>query len=138
MTIDHNPNNEAEKKRIVSKGGVVAKSRDKQGKEFGPFRIWNKKMTKPALAMSRSLGDGFAHTLGCSSDAEINKYMIYPTDKILILGTDGIFEYLSNQEVAEIVRPHYHLVLNGNKNENNVNSETKKRGTEHISCQEAA
>ena len=101
-------------KRIVAKGGTVARSKDKTGREYGPYRIWNKKMTQPGLSMSRSLGDGYAHSLGCSSDAEINKYMIYPTDKILILATDGIFEHLSNQEVAEIVRPHYDIAVNGN------------------------
>lgn len=138
LTMDHKPNNEFERKRIISKGGVVAKSKDKSGKEFGPYRLWNKKMTKPGLSLSRSLGDGFATTLGCSSEAEINKYMIYPTDKILILATDGIFEHLSNQEVAEIVRPHYHIALNGNKDGNNVNWENKKKGIEHIECQEAA
>jgi serine/threonine protein phosphatase PrpC len=57
-------------------------------------------MTSPGLAMSRSIGDGYAHILGCSSEPEINNYIIHPKDKILVLGTDGIFEHLSNLEIG--------------------------------------
>ena len=57
--------------------------------------------------MSRSLGDGYAHSLGCSCEPEIIHYVLKPEDKIIILGSDGIFEHLSNTQVANIVYPFY-------------------------------
>ena len=60
-------------KRIMDAGGKVSQCKDARGKLYGPMRIYNKKMTNPGLAMSRSLGDHFAHTLGCSCEPEITQ-----------------------------------------------------------------
>jgi len=64
--------------RILAGGGKVARTKDSKGKETGPMRIYNKKLLSPGLAMSRSLGDRFAHTLGCSSEADVTHYIFRP------------------------------------------------------------
>lgn len=87
-------------------------------------------MTGPGLAMSRSVGDSLAHTLGCSSDAEISKYLIHPRDKAIILGTDGIFEYMSMQEIGDIVYPYYQRRISRANNKN-----TSK---DQVECEEAS
>ena len=42
--------------------------------------------------------------------AEINIYDISEDDRYLIIASDGVWEFLSNQQVAALVDPHY---LNG-------------------------
>jgi serine/threonine protein phosphatase PrpC len=61
----------------------------------------------PGLAMSRSLGDKLAHSVGVSSLPEVKSYYIKPNDKYIVLGSDGVFEFLSNEEVAKIVLPYF-------------------------------
>ena len=57
--------------------------------------------------MSRSLGDRIAHSVGVSSDPEISELLLQEQDKIVILASDGVWEFLSNSDVAEIVIPFY-------------------------------
>jgi serine/threonine protein phosphatase PrpC len=61
----------------------------------------------PGLAMSRSLGDQVAHSVGVSSVPEIMEYYMTVDDKFVVIATDGVWEFLSSQEVAEIVLPYY-------------------------------
>ena len=53
--------------------------------------------------MSRSLGDNVAHLYGVTSDPEITEYDIKPEDKFIILASDGVWEFMTNQEVIDIV-----------------------------------
>jgi serine/threonine protein phosphatase PrpC len=46
--------------------------------------------------MSRSIGDRVAHSVGVSADPEINEVLLGVDDKILILASDGVWEFLSN------------------------------------------
>jgi serine/threonine protein phosphatase PrpC len=57
--------------------------------------------------MSRSLGDRVAHTVGVSCEPEITEHMLDENDKILILASDGVWEFLTNIEVANIVIPFF-------------------------------
>ena len=59
----------------------------------------------PGLAMSRSLGDTIAHSVGVSSLPEVISYQVGMADKFVVIGSDGVFEFLSNQEIIEIVYP---------------------------------
>ena len=61
---DHKPDRSVELDRITKSGGVVAPYYDEDGEPNGPQRIWNKALTEPGLATSRTLGDLFGHTLG--------------------------------------------------------------------------
>jgi serine/threonine protein phosphatase PrpC len=65
LTVDHKPTLLAEKLRIESKKGVIHASKvDEYGSESGIKRIWKKKSDLPGLAMSRSIGDVLAHSIG--------------------------------------------------------------------------
>jgi serine/threonine protein phosphatase PrpC len=61
-------------------------------------------MDVPGLAMSRSLGDAVAHTAGVSSEPEFFEYEFNQgrEDLILVMASDGLWEFMSNQEVMEI------------------------------------
>ena len=56
--------------------------------------------------MSRSLGDTVAHSVGCSCEPDINYQILTPKDKIVLMASDGIWEFISNQEAVEFVGPY--------------------------------
>lgn len=57
--------------------------------------------------MSRSLGDYVAHTVGVSTDPEVMRFELQPEDKFIIIASDGVWEFLTNEAVARIVWPFY-------------------------------
>ena len=57
--------------------------------------------------MSRSLGDTVAHSVGCSCEPELTHTVLQPCDKIVLLASDGIWEFLTNAQVASIVYPFF-------------------------------
>jgi serine/threonine protein phosphatase PrpC len=67
--------------------------------------VWLADEDIPGLAMSRSIGDHVAAMAGVSSQAEIKKHELDETDKVIVLGSDGLFEFLSNEELLKLVVP---------------------------------
>lgn len=57
-------------------------------------------MDIPGLAMSRSVGDTVAHTAGVISDPEMHVVELTPEDKVIVWASDGLWEFMSNQEVS--------------------------------------
>ena len=49
--------------------------------------------------MSRSLGDMVAASVGCSQDAEIFDFTLESKDKFIIIASDGVWEFLTNEQV---------------------------------------
>jgi len=103
LTTDHKPDLPAEKARIEAKGGRVFAVEYEDGID-GPPRLWLGHMDVPGLAMSRSLGDAVAHTAGCSSEPECFEYEFNANreDLILVMASDGLWEFMSDQEVIDI------------------------------------
>jgi serine/threonine protein phosphatase PrpC len=106
LSRDHKPDLADEKERITSKGGEIAQFED-NGVKSGPFRIWCKGHSYPGIAMSRSIGDKIASELGVICDPEIIEYEIPSDAKFMILASDGIWEFLDNEKVKDIVMPCY-------------------------------
>ena len=107
LSLDQKPENENEKKRILKMGGVISQCNDlyDDGKEGGPFRIWVKGCDYPGIAMSRSIGDKIAHDIGVISEPEILDFNLDDKCKYLIMGSDGVWQYLKNENVVEIISP---------------------------------
>jgi len=57
--------------------------------------------------MSRSLGDTVAHSVGVISNPEVKHFTVGVEDKFIVMGSDGVWEFLQNEQVAEIVIPFY-------------------------------
>lgn len=74
---------------------------------IGPLRVWLKDQQYPGLAMSRSLGDQVAHSVGVISIPEIQQFILEEEDKFLVIASDGVFEFLSNEDIANIIMPYY-------------------------------
>ena len=107
LSIDHKPDLEKEKERILNSGGIVQQSREENGEFVGPFRVWVKDADIPGLAMSRSFGDKIAHQVGVICDPDIVEYELKEEDKFIILASDGIWEFISSQECVDIVKDYY-------------------------------
>ena len=65
LSFDHKPDNKEEKARIIKAGGRVHPLKD-MGRFVGPSRVWVKSGDYPGLAMSRSIGDLVAKSVGCT------------------------------------------------------------------------
>lgn len=62
----------------------------------------------PGLAMSRSLGDNLAQTIGVISTPEVKEFDIVQEDiRYVVLASDGIWEFLTNEKVRDIIEPYY-------------------------------
>ncbi|CAI5512035.1 unnamed protein product [Closterium sp. Naga37s-1] len=55
------------------------------------------------LAMSRSLGDKPAHTVGVSATPEVVVRRLDQSDAFLVLGSDGLWEYVGDDEAIGVV-----------------------------------
>ena len=64
LTRDHKPDDPDEKERILGRGGRIDCYKGRMGEDVGPARVWLKKEAFPGLAMSRSIGDACAHSVG--------------------------------------------------------------------------
>ena len=91
---------------IQGPGSVVP---PKPSMKFGPQRIWVLNQTYPGLAMTRSLGDCLAKQAGVIAEPEITTFTYNPADnpqhqrvapRWIVLASDGIWDVLSNEQVA--------------------------------------
>ena len=107
LTHDHRPESPSESARILSKGGRIEPNFDEERQPVGSPRVWLPTENVPGLAMSRSLGDALVHRYGVSSEADITSRKLRPWDRILLLASDGIWSYLSNEEALHIAGRFY-------------------------------
>ena len=57
--------------------------------------------------MSRSFGDAVACSVGVHAVPEIKVFELTAEDKIIVLASDGVWEFLENDTVANIVYPFF-------------------------------
>ena len=107
LSRDHKPSEPDEMLRIKKFGGIVESYRDNFGNFVGPERVWGGDMEGPGLAMSRSFGDEKGHEIGVVVDPEILEHFFEKDDKFIVMGSDGIWEFISNEEVVDIVKDYY-------------------------------
>ena len=74
LSRDHKPDDKDEADRIIANNGRIDSYRDQHGNPLGPLRVWLKHDDVPGLAMTRSFGDGMAHSVGCNAEPEMNEY----------------------------------------------------------------
>lgn len=67
-----------------------------------PPRIWSPNGDYPGTAFTRSIGDGIAEELGVTAEPEMLSRELTGEDKIIVLASDGVFEFLTNQSVVDI------------------------------------
>ena len=103
LSRDHKPSEIDEALRIKYKNGKIHPYLNEDGKFSGPKRVWIKGQGIPGLAMTRSFGDIIGSTVGIISEPEIKIFKYEKENKFIIIGSDGLWEYISCQEAVNIV-----------------------------------
>lgn len=119
ITIDHKPDVEAERRRIESSNPPGCVKFD----GFYNHRVYAKDRHYPALNMSRALGDVIGHReAGLSADPDVKELAlssivkdnlldspedwkdgdILGGDKVLLLCTDGVWEFIENNDALKM------------------------------------
>ena len=108
LSRDHKPTESDEMKRILSSGGRIKQYYDDKLNEYiGPDRIWLKNSEIPGLAMSRSIGDSIAHSVGVIAEPEIFTFDFVGNEKFIVIASDGIWEYIDSEECIKIIKDFY-------------------------------
>ena len=123
LTRDHKASEVDECKRIERFGGRIEQYKDEHGVYIGPKRVWLKNDPVPGLAMTRSFGDQIASSVGVVSDPEIKERTLKEEDKVIIIASDGLWEYVTNEEVCDIVKDVYTCKSSTTNTNSNSNSD---------------
>eukprot|EP00347_Sterkiella_histriomuscorum_P002767 403366879 len=107
ISRDQKPCQPDEAERIIKCNGRIDSFRDQDRKPVGPLRVWLKNEDIPGLAMTRSFGDEVAGRVGVIAEPEILELDLCKDDKFIVLASDGVWEFLQNEDVAEIVLPFF-------------------------------
>ena len=108
LSRDHKPDDPGEKERILDHYGRVAHYKDAKGNDIGPARVWLQTENIPGLAMSRSMGDRVAQSVGVSCEPELIEHRVCDEDKFIVIASDGVWEFLDNERVMKLVIPFWY------------------------------
>lgn len=97
MSFDHKPEDDPERNRVLKAGGVVTAD----GRVNG------------GLNLSRAFGDhGYKQNKELSNREQmitalpdVRTLTLNPSDEFMVLACDGIWNFMSSQEVVDFVRP---------------------------------
>ena len=107
LSYDHKPSSRTEKLRIEAAGGRVEPYKEASGQFIGPDRVWLQHEQLPGLAMSRSIGDLVAAHVGVIAEPDIIMYELTEFDKFIVVATDGVWEFIHNQQCVNILAEHW-------------------------------
>jgi len=77
---------------------------DSSGKPSGPYRVFDNYGIIGGLAISRSIGDHSLTRSGVIPDPELIDHEINENDKYLIIASDGVWEFLSNEDILQVIQ----------------------------------
>lgn len=104
LTVDAKPSLPTESRRIVQCGGVVQQLLDETGARRGAHRVFRRgDDVLPGLAMSRSLGDAYAHSVGVTWEPMLSSHTMSEKDLFLVLGTDGLWDMMTGEAAVDFV-----------------------------------
>ncbi|KAL7557370.1 hypothetical protein ACA910_019261 [Epithemia clementina (nom. ined.)] len=120
LSRDQTPYRKDERERVKLKGAAIMSIDQIEGREemhenWGdmvlgedvdihgdPPRVWVQGKDYPGTAFTRSIGDSMAESIGVTAEPEILARTLTSNDHLLVIASDGIFEFLTNQEVIDI------------------------------------
>lgn len=108
VTHDHKPSVLGERERILASGGRVEPV-TVDGSFRGPERVWHANGNAPGLTMTRAWGDTWACQVGVIADPDACSMDLGPEHKYLVLCSDGIVEFMENEEVMRRVHAAHKL-----------------------------
>lgn len=113
LSSDQRPAREDERRRILAEGGSVHQSAIPVRQSFGappvlvrvgPERVWDR-TGRCGLCVTRSLGDLSMRPF-VTAQPEVSERVLCNKDKVLILGSDGVWDRLGSQEAVDIAAKH--------------------------------
>ena len=57
--------------------------------------------------MTRSMGDQVAHSIGVTNLPDVQTFKISQNDKFIVIGSDGLWQYLNENDVGNIAYANY-------------------------------
>jgi serine/threonine protein phosphatase PrpC len=90
LTVDHRLDNPVEKERIAATGALINYPYVVKGNQ--------------GLMPTRAIGDEYFKSAGVIATPALNEYAITPNDLILISACDGLWDFISDGEVATMAR----------------------------------
>jgi serine/threonine protein phosphatase PrpC len=69
--------------------------------------VWKRNKKYPGIAMSRSIGDLVASTLGVICTPDILEHNIDSSSKCILLASDGVWDHLSYEKLRGILEKSY-------------------------------
>lgn len=75
-----------------------------------PPRVWNNTLEIPGCAFTRSIGDAIAEKIGVNAVPEIVRWKLESNDKFIVIASDGVFEFLTSQNVVDIIAQYDDIV----------------------------
>jgi serine/threonine protein phosphatase PrpC len=120
LSTDQTPYRKDERERCKAAGAVVMTSEQLEGTEpmhedwdvnlgeelddnGDPPRLWKDGEPYPGVAFTRSIGDAVAETIGVYAEPEVLVRQIGTSDKCVVLASDGVWEFITNQTVCDMV-----------------------------------
>uniref|UniRef100_A0A7S2DG28 protein-serine/threonine phosphatase n=1 Tax=Haptolina brevifila TaxID=156173 RepID=A0A7S2DG28_9EUKA len=120
LSIDQTPYRQDERERVKASGAVVMSCDQLEGivpyhENWGvnlgeeldnggdPPRVWAPGKSFPGCAFTRSIGDSVAEGIGVTAEPELLKKELTEQDEFVVLASDGVWEFLTNQAVADMV-----------------------------------
>ena len=85
--------------------GRVDPFREPNGDPIGPHRVWLRDENVPGLAMSRSIGDNVAASVGVIPEPEFFEVELNSDDKFVVIASDGVWEFITNDDCVNMVVP---------------------------------
>jgi len=107
LSKDHKPKEKEEYLRIKKYNGIIHPYLNEDKEFIGPQRVWIKNKNIPGLGISRTFGDKAFSSVGVISIPEIFFFKYNINDKFIVIASDGLWMYVSNQEIVEIVGKYY-------------------------------
>jgi len=114
VSQDQTPFRKDEKSRVESCGARILTSGEIHGDvtyestdEYtadDPPRCYLQEHAFPGTAFTRSIGDQVAARIGVIATPETIQYEIGVSDRMLILASDGIWEFISSQEAVDLIK----------------------------------
>ena len=71
--------------------------------EDGAHRVFIRSRMYPGLKTSRTIGDMISHRIGVISEPEVNIIKPQGSDKYLVIGSEGLWDFLSHSQVDKII-----------------------------------
>jgi len=121
---EHTLTDSDERARIERSGGRVMKESDidraaalskrsamrsfkksasrKEVDEGEQLRVYAASGKNPGTAFSRSIGDSMAESLGVIAEPDIERYALRPEDRVVVLCSDGITDFIPPDEVMRV------------------------------------